>query len=324
MVVKSLKGIHPGNLTLVLLASCAAWLPAFIWQAPESQRFALKLLTDAFATAVDAWPPFTATVLFALALAQGAYVNLLNTRHILIGQRTYLPMVLVTTLSALYTWMPDAVALSAFNLLFFRVIDIVFTYSGRPLPPLRMMQCGITIGVTGFLAWQAMLLLPFIWVIAVINNNLTLRGILSSTIGYITVWLVFGYALVLWGDLPGYIRQITQVFGHTKTLSDIPLQNLISISPFLLAAMVSLASSWMAMDRKKIITRRLFSSLHFVLLISVAITLIFPHITIAFLYLGTLPFAVVFGEYLLKVRKEWVADLFLCLTWAGVAYHWIA
>lgn len=323
MLIRFFKGTGPDVVASIGLLSLAVWAVALInpLQAPvfipDLRPMPLYSLLKPLN---DLSPAIGAIFSLSLVLLISYLLVSFNTALMFISERTFLPSVFYVLLSG---FIPATQALSpvlpASVLLMIAMRRIMDAYRKNETA-YNFFDAAFLIS-TGSLFYANMIwfsLLPFIGIAILRTGNI--RELFLAFIGMITplllvtaiyyvtgkeMELLFSDALYnLFGDSPGIVYSRVLIAG------------LIFTGMILLVSLVHLFS---LLDIKKIRSRKTFSMLIWVFVISLAVVFAVPSASAEIIYLMIIPVSYILAHYFLYIKRKVMAELLFSLIFLVIA-----
>jgi hypothetical protein len=317
MLLRLFKGNSPGVIILITVTFIAVWISSFVhpqavsgFQYEPDQMPLYRLLE--VATGISSRAGEVIAFLFVATMAF-LLVNF-NTTSFFINERTYLPALLYILAGGIFpeyqTLNPVLPASLFLMLAFIRIID---TYR-KPGIANNFFDAGILISTGSLfyanLIWFGVLLIIGIALIRTVN----ISEIALSLLGLLTPYLItFGIYYVTGKDVMALFSLIgTSLFIRTEgyLFSRLIIVALIFVTIITIVSIVYLVT---LLNNKKIKSRKIFSLLIWVFLISVAVYFILPSVSVEMVWITAIPVSYFLTHYFIFIKKKLVPEIFLSL-----------
>lgn len=314
MFLRLLRSTGLQTIILIPILGIALWLLSFIHPSEAVFLFdaypmpSYKLISEIISP--DSF--FGNLVALSLVLAQALLLIRLNTRFILINNRTYLPAIIYILITAS---IPDLqrlnpVIFSGFFLLLGLELMFYGYQSGKIAYEFFTASFFISLGATFypyllfflFIVWAGLIILrPFYW-----------REWAFSIIGFLMPWLfVFSYYYLI-HDHPDKI--ITDLSHAFQVDYDFPLYSLLTyIFGIFTLLLVLVASQFMIIGfaSKKILTRKAFLLFLWLFINCLGVFLLVDQASVEIIFLAAIPLSYLISHYLTFVRSHFWGELFI-------------
>jgi hypothetical protein len=317
MLLRFFKGTGPGVLFLIIVTLLIVWLNAFlnphmdsvsIYETDPMPLYGLLKL-------VIGNNPLTGVIFSFLLFSLTTYLLVdFNTTVFFINERTFLPAwfyIISVGLFPQYQLLNPVLPASLFLLL--AIIRIVDSYQ-KPGIAYNFFDAGILIS-TGSLFYANLIwfgILVIIGIALIRTGNLT--EIATSVIGLLTPYfLAFGIYYVLGKDLTALLSLIeNNLFGGSEgfVFSGLTIAALIFTGFILL---ISIARLVRLLNTKKIKSRKVFTLLIWVFIISQVIYFVVPSISGEIVWLTSIPVCYFLAHYFVLQKKKLLPEIFFFL-----------
>jgi hypothetical protein len=313
MLLKVFRRTTPGVILLIILMLGALWIRAFLDpQLPGNAVYEispmplyriLRYLLGAH--------PLAGVILSFLILSFLLFLMVnFNTTVFFINERTFLPAVIYVLFSALF---PENQVLNpvlpASVFLMLAIIRIMDAYR-KPGIASNFFDAGIMISIGSLfyanLIWFGILVIVGIALLRTGN----IKEIAISILGLVTPYIVtIGLFYVMGRDLMEFFTDIIfNLFGETPGL---PFRRL-TIIVLIYSALILLVSAgflMMQINSKKIKSRKTFYLLTWGLVISIALYIVLPSVSIEITWLTAIPASYLMVHYFVFARKKLVPEI---------------
>jgi hypothetical protein len=317
MFLRFFKGTSPGVIFLIAVTFIAVGLSAFIHPAGELQYspsdnqmplygFILNNLgTGQFLAAAFS---FSMAVVIAFLLID------FNTTIFFINERTFLPALLFILIVALfpeYQVLNPAIPASLFLMLSLKRIMAGYHRQGIAY---NFFDAGILIS-TGSLFYANLLWFGIIIIIGIILlRTVNISEIAVSLLGLITPYLItFGLYYVLGYDLEKLGSLIYDNIFTDSSGYSFPRLTIVAMIFEGIIVLMSIGYLIMVQNTKKIKSRKTFSLLIWVFVISLAVYLIVPSVSVEMIWISGIPVSYFLSHYFIFTRKKLVSEVFFAV-----------
>lgn len=317
MLLRLFKGTGPGVILLIIITLLFVWASAFIkLQSHFSLYFDLDpmplygILSSLIGTNPLPGIIFTTSLVILMAYL---LVNL-NTTLFFINERTFLPAVIYILLSGLfplYQLMNPAHFSAMFLMLAIRRIMEAYRVPGIAYD---FFDAGFLIG-TGSLFYANLIWFGLLVIIGIsLLRTGNIKEIAISILGLATPYiLTFGIYYVAGKDLKELLSLLDyNLFGKTTNYA-FPRLTVLALTFIGLITLVSIIYLMKQMNTKKIKSRKTFSLLLWVLIISLSIYFILPSVSVEILWLTGIPVSYFLTHYFVFVRKKLMPEILFSL-----------
>jgi hypothetical protein len=317
MLLRFFKGTGPGVIFLIIITLLLVWASAFI---KLNNHFSLYfdlepmplygVLSDIIGT--NALP---GTILSVLLVSFMAFLLVnLNTALFFINERTFLPAVIYILLSGLfpqYQLLNPAFIAAVFLMLAIRRIMDAYRIQGTAY---NFFDAAVLISI-GSLFYANVLwfgLLVIIGLIILRTGNI--KEIAISFAGLATPYIItFGVYYVLGKDLKYLVSLIEyNFFGRSDyyVFSRLTIVTLIFLG---LSIITGIGYLFTVINNKKIKSRKTFSLLLWLLVISLVVYFAVPSVSVDIMPLTAIPVSYIMAHYFIFIRKKLVPELIFSL-----------
>jgi hypothetical protein len=323
MLLRIFKGSGPGVIFLIAVTCIAVWLGAFIHPSALAgtvtnigpmplQELLLKV------TGPDARLQ-AAMSLLLVAIIAFLLVNF-NTTSFFINERTYLPAlvyILSVGLFPEYQTLNPAVPASLFLML--AVVKIADGYR-KPGIANNFFDAGILIS-TGSLFYATLIWFGILVIIGIVLiRTVSVSEIVISVCGLLTPYLMtFGIWYVAGKDLRALLVLIN---NNLFVASEVYFYPRLTIAALLLSSImviVSLAFLFGNLNNKKIKSRKIFSLLIWLSLLSLGVYILLPSVSVEIIWIIAIPVSYLLTHYFIFMKKKLFPEIFLSLLFILVA-----
>ncbi len=253
---------------------------------------------------------FASLLAIALILLNGYLLIQLNTIHIFIPYRTYLPLFFYALLTIGVTRInhltPALVASSLLILAFFRIFH---TYKSEKIS-LNFIDAGLLTGLAGLFYFHSIFFFVFLLVALLIIRPFIWREWAFACIGFLLPYLfVFSIYYLLDIPLSDFFSGLSEVFQRMPV--DLNLSEIVNWSYILFFIVVSSFILVNAIDSMKIHARKFFIAFLAFFLCSVMIFFIVPGTGLQMIYFTGVPLSYLFSYYFVRANRNWANEFFI-------------
>jgi hypothetical protein len=328
MLLRIFKGSGPGVIFLIAVTCIAVWLGAFIHPSALAGTITdigpmplHELLLKV--TGPDARLQ-TAISLVLVAILAFLLVNF-NTTSFFINERTYLPALVYILAGGLfpeYQSLNPAIPASLF--LMMAVVRIADGYRKEGIAS-NFFDAGILIS-TGSLFYASLIWFGVLVIIGImLIRTVSVSEIVISFCGLLTPYVItFGIWYVAGKDL----RALLALIGNNLFVpSEVYFFSRLTLAALLVSSImviVSLAFLFGNLNNKKIKSRKTFSLLIWLILISLGVYVIMPPVSVEIIWILAIPASYFLTHYFIFMKKKLFPEIFLSLLFILVAVIQIA
>ncbi len=317
MFVRFFKGNTPGVILLIAIIFLAVWIFAFIhpselpatdYGAGAMPLYELLLFVSGKNVLLNV------AIAFLIAVAILFLLVNFNTTSFFINERTYLPALFYTLVTALF---PEYKSLNpALPAALFLMLAIIRIAEGYRKPGIanNFFDAGILIS-TGSLFYADLIWFGLIIIIGIILiRTVTLHEIAITVFGLLTPYFItFGVYYVMGRDL---IALLTRMGGNLFLQTGgylFPRVTIIALIFVSILTLVSIAFLLSLLNSKKIKARKTFSLLLWTFLISVTAYFMLPSVSMEIIWIAAIPVSYFLTHYFVFMKKRLIPDLLLAM-----------
>ena len=314
MLLRLFKGNSPAIIFLIAVTFIALWISVFIHPVNVSSSqndtnsmplYGLLKQLIGKNYHVGVFISFSIVTVIAFLL-----VNF-NITSYFINERTYLPSLLYILSGGVF---PQCQYLNpvlpASLLLMFAMIRIMDGYR-RTGVAYSFFDAGILIG-TGSLFYANLIWFGLLLIIGIVLlKTVNIAEIAVSILGLLTpILLTFGLYYVMGKDLRVLLSLVADnLFSRTEGYLFQRL-TIIALIVWSIIIVVSISYLFMVMNSKKIISRKTFSMMIWVFLISVAVYFVLPPVSVEIVWITGIPVCYFLAHYFINIKKKLVTEIF--------------
>ncbi len=262
--------------------------------------------------AFDLWAKVPASLIAILLILVNGYLLIqLNTIHIFIPYRTYLPLffyALITIgVTQLHHLTPALIASSLIITAFYRIFH---TYKSEKVS-LNFIDAGLLIGIASLVYFQSIFFFVFLLAALSIIRPFIWREWAFACIGLLLPYM-FVFSIYYLFDIPlsEFFKGLSVAFMRIPT--SLPLSQLVNWGYILFFIIVSSFILAKAIDSMKIHARKFFLSFLAFFLCSVIVFFVIPGTGIQMIYFTAVPLSYLFSYYFVRCKRNWINEL--CIT----------
>jgi hypothetical protein len=322
MLLRLFKGTGPGVMFLIIITLLAVWISAFLNHPVDS----------VFQNETDLMPLYGLLKLiignnhfwgivfsFSMVSLMAFLIVNFNTTVFFINERTFLPALIYILFGGFfpqYQGFNPVIPASFFLLL--AIIRIMDGYQ-KPGVAYNFFDAGILLS-TGSLFYANLIwfgLLVFIGIALLRTGNLV--EITISVLGLITPYLIaFGLYYVIGKDLTSLLSLVENNLFSRSAGYLFPRLTIIALVLTGMIVIVSILYLFMLMNTKKIRSRKTFSLLLWVFLISIALYFVLPSVSVEIIWLISVPVSYFLTHYFIFVKKKLIPEIFFSVLFIFV------
>jgi hypothetical protein len=317
MFLKFFKGTGPGVIFLITVAFLAVWISAFVHPVSnvgnsftDNYMPLYRIMTGA----IGSGQIISTIVSFSMAAVLLFLLINFNTTIFFINERTFLPALLFTLIVVAfpeYQTLNAVLPASLFLMLSMKRIMDGYHKQGVAY---NFFDAGILIS-TGSLFYANLLWFGVVVIIGIILlRTLNISEIAVSLLGLITPYLItFGLYYVLGYDLKELLSLIySNLFNDIETYS-FPRLTIVTLVFEAVIILISIGDIIMLQNTKKIKSRKTFSLLIWVFVISMTLYFIMPSVSVEMVWLAGIPASYFLSHYFIFSRRKVVSEIFFTI-----------
>lgn len=264
-------------------------------------------------------------VAIAFTMLSAFYLIFLNTRHIIIKQRSYLPalifIIIASTFAPLQAINP---AMLATPFLIFSTNYLFGIYEGKNSLD-RLFRGGLLLGIGSLFYLPFVIFLLFAFIGIIILGNANIRQWFSLIFGFIAPWaFTFAYYFLRFGSVESLVQIIVNTFVTAPVSYDLNLCFIIFYSFIGLLGIIASLFLIQSMSTQKISVRKFYALLLWVIPIAIGVILLTGFSSIEMIYIIAFPSAIFIANYFSTARnKFWPKFLFTILLLSSIACQFI-
>jgi hypothetical protein len=317
MFLRFFKGTGPGVIVITGITMLGVWLGAFFKiQGHFSLYFDLNPMPlYGLLSSLTGTNPLPGVFFSIILVAFMAFLTVnLNNSLFFINTRTFLPALIYILLSGLfpdYQVMNPAIFSAMFLMLAIRRIMESYRVQGISY---SFFDAGLLIG-TGSLFYANLIWFGTLVVIGIaILRMSNIKEILIALIGLVTPYiLTFGIYYIIGRDLEDLVSVIRYNLFARQAVYVFSRINIVSMAVIGLITLVSGANLIMVMNKKKIQSRKTFSLLIWLFIISLAVYFLFSSVSVEMLWITAIPLSYFIAHYLIFSKRRIIPEIVLAM-----------
>jgi hypothetical protein len=314
MLVKFFKQNGPGVILLIALISVALWTVRFIHPpvtAGSSFSSGSMPLFDLLMKIAGKDVHVRLTIAFIMVAVMAFLLVNFNTTNFFINERTYLPALIYFLAGGLfpgYQSLNPVIPASIFLML--ATIRIIGAYRKQGVAN-NFFDAGILIS-TGSLFYADLIWFGLLLIIGIaLIRTVAVSEIALSLLGLVTPYLItFGIYYVAGKDVRTLVDLITGNLFINASGYLFPRLTIVALIFTSIFIVVSLAFLITLLNNKKIKSRKIFSLLIWMFLISLAVYILLPSVSVDIVWITAIPASYILTHYLLFYKKKLVPEIF--------------
>ena len=323
MLLKIYRGIGPGTILVIIISLVLVWLQALL-NPVEPLLYHNTNPAPLYSLLISLFKgrPLAGIIFsMVLVLATGIYLVNFNTRLFFINERTFLPASLYILLSGyIYSNQVLNPILLASLLLLISVDRLIVSYR-KPGIAYNLFDASLIIGIAALIYTNIIWFYLLIIIGIILFRSFNFREILISFIGLITPFIIL-YAFYYFTG-----RDITWLnhFFLNSILTDEPdyywsTEFIIVSSINVLIFIVSLLHLLSIFNTKNVRSRKIFSLLTWMLILTVVIYIIVPTASVGLMYIFLIPLVYFLTHYLVMMRNKKIANYLFAIIFLSVLF----
>lgn len=317
MLLRFFKGTTPGVIFLIAVMFIAVWMSVFVHSAPaaQSSHYGYQMPLYGFLTDALGSGRFLVSLLsFSIASLMIFLLVNFNTSIFFINERTFLPalfFILVVGIFPEYQNLNPALPASLFLILALKRIMDSYHKQGIAY---NFFDAGILIG-TGSLFYANLIWFGVIVIIGIVLlRSVNIFELAMTLLGLVTPYLItFGLYYVVGSDLENLMSLIyNNLFSNTGSYS-FPRLTIVTLVFEAVIVLISAGFIIILQNTKKIKSRKTFSLLIWVFVISLLLYLIVPSVSVEMIWLTAIPVSYFFSHYFIFSKKKLISGIFFTI-----------
>jgi hypothetical protein len=306
-MLRHFKGTGPGVIMLILLTAVLLWAGSFKFPSDYigQVNYNPGVLFDWFGALVTPFPVLALLLGFMLMLAVSILLISFNTGSFFLNERTFLPGVIFIIITALFPeYQTLHPVIPASLLLLLAVIRIAGSHRESGIA-YHFFDAGLMIGAGSLvypnLIWFGVLLIAGILLLRTIN----IHEIAISLLGLLTPYfLVYGIYYVAGNDLSELTIGFRSKLFTESPDQDWPRTLIITAFFILISIVISVSYLTTVFSKKKVKSRKIFSLLIWVGVITILIYFFSPSASVELVYILAIPASYILAHYYIGIRRK--------------------
>lgn len=324
MLLRFFRSNGAQNIILIPIIGIILWLGSFLHpsQIPLlSDQLRLPLYESVFGKLLDL-ELIQKIFAFILVLAIAFLMVRLNTRFIIINNRTYLPALIYVLL---VSGIPDIQKLNPALISTFIILFIIETV----LDSYRYESLFYGFFTAAFMLGVGCLIYPFfvyfiitLWAGIILLRKFNWREWAFTLIGFLVPFIFAVSFYYIFYDKPAYLfEQFSSFYARSYDFKGFSLQVMIFLG--IVAFLLLLGSQFLmqAYSARKIITRRAYSLLFWLFLNSIALFFLVDQASVELMYIAAIPVSFLLSNYWVFMKSIFWGNLFLIILIGSVLFN---
>jgi hypothetical protein len=321
MLLRFYRGIGPGTILIVIVSAVLIWLQRFIEplshisiSGPEPMPLYSLVLGLVGQNAL-----MGTIISFLLMLTIAFYLANFNTRLFFITERTLLPASLYILASGFLMSIQTLNPVFPATLMLIIAIDRVMASYRKTGLAYNFFDASLILSLGSLFYFNIIWFYLVIIIGILLIRTLSLRELLLSLFGLVAPYLVV-YAIyyVTGKDLGVFSEMILDNISktaHRYYWSPILITGLITGTTLFIIALSHLA---VIFATKKIKTRKTFSLLIWIMIITVAVYFLVPSASVELIYVVLIPFVYIISHFIVFVRNKKIANIMFAIIFTAI------
>ena len=322
MILKFFKGTSPGVILMIALTFIAVWMSAFMHPDSGMQDYSSEHHMPLYGILLNILGPghLASTILsFSIAVILLFLIINFNTTIFFINERTFLPALLYILMVVIfpeYQMLNPAIPAA---LLFMIALKRIMAGYHKQGIAYNFFDAGILIS-TGSLFYANLIWFGVIIIIGIVLlRAVSFYEIAVSVLGLITPYLItFGLYYVLGYNLDSMTSLIyDNLFSDAVPYIFLRL-TIVTLIFVTLIILISIGFIIMLQNTKKIKSRKTFSLLIWIFVITLAVYLSIPSVSVEMIWISGIPISYFLSHYFIFSKKKLVAEIFFTVIFVLV------
>lgn len=322
MLLKIYRGIGPGTILLIFVSLLLLWLQALLNPGDHSVYTSnpaplYALLLNLFEGRPHAGIIFCMLMIILTAI----YMVNFNTRLFFINERTFLPASIYVLLSGFIVRNQVLNPILPAALLLLVSMDRLIVSYRKPGIAYNLFDASMLIGIAALVNTNIIWYYPLIIIGISIFRSFNARELLISLAGLLTPFvIIYSYYYLAGRDIAGLNKLLTDSLFSETPGNTWPLEVIIVSAVNLLIALVALLHLWSIFNTKKIRSRKIFSLLSWMALISLLVYFLVPSASVGLFFVLLIPLAFILTHYLVMIRNKKIANFVFAIIFLSVLF----
>ncbi|MDT8401613.1 MAG: DUF6427 family protein [Bacteroidales bacterium] len=322
MLLKIYRGTGPATILLIIISLLLVWLQPLL-NPVESSVYndypapLYSLVLNLLEGRVYAGIIFSMLLIVAIAI----YLVNFNTRLFFINERTFLPASLYVILTGYMTGNQVLnPVLPASLLLLFSIDRLIVSYR-KPGIAYSLFDASMIIGIAVLFYTNIIWFYVLIIIGMSLFRSFHIRELLISFFGLLTpIIILYAFYYLAGRDIAWLNNLIVEsLFRDVPEASWSPAFIIVS-SVNLLIFLVALFHMWSIFNTKKVRSRKIFSLLTWMVVLTVLIYFLAPAATVILMYVLLIPLVYILTHYLVTMRNKKIANYVFAIIFLSVLF----
>lgn len=306
-MLRLFKGTGPGVILLMLLTALLLWARSLSFHSEHIAKVNYNpgVLFDLIGSLPALYPVSALLLGFILMLTVGGVIISFNTGSFFLNERTFLPGAIYIIITALFTnYQAFHPVIPASLLLLFAVIRVAASHRKSGIA-YNFFDAGLLIGFGSLLypnlIWFGVLIIAGILLL----RTIVIHEIAISLLGLLTPYvLLYGIYYVAGNDLSELTNSIGSKLFTEGPANEWPRTVIITAIFILISILISVSYLTTVFTKKKVKSRKIFSLLIWVGVITILIYFISPSASVELVYILAIPASYILAHYYIGVRRK--------------------
>jgi len=321
MLIRFYRGIGPGTILITIISGVLIWLQRFIDPVSlDSLYNPYAMPLHSFVFSLLKGNTLLGTVLsFITLLSIAFYLTNFNTRLFFITERTLLPAGLYVLASGFLISTQFFNPVFPATLLLIVALDRVMASYRKTGIAYNYFDASLILSVGSLFYFNIIWFYPVILIGILLIRTFSLREMILSFFGLVAPYLVvLAFYYVSGSDITRFTDLIIENIIHpSPQYYWSPLLITVLITGTLLL-IISLSHLVGIFSTKKVKTRKIFSLLIWVLVISVAVYFIVPSASVELIYIVLIPFVYIVSHFIVFVKNKKIANAVFAIIFLAI------
>lgn len=306
MLLRIFSGNRPGNIVIIFLFSLLLWIPDFL--TPETRAFYYPVppmpLYALLAGGIEGMVLVSKILSFLFVLFMSIMMIRLNSRFILIQERTFLPAFFFLTITGFYSGINEFSGYLFGGLALIFVIDaLLSSYKTEP-NSYRYFEAGLLIGIASLFYVRILYFLPLVWIASIILRPFFWREWIFPVLGAAVPYFVWASLRFLTDRDPWdmftviYRNLINFTFNYI-----FDWQNLVVPAYILFLVMIASVYMLRVFQFRRVYIRNYYLVFFWLFILTIISFLFFSRYDPGFLYVFAIPVSYILSNYFVNSRK---------------------
>ena len=321
MIVRFYRGAGPGTILLITLTGILVWLQPFNNRVDYTDfaSAAPMPLARLLQSLLSGNPVPGLVLAFLLILLTGFYLANFNTRLFFITERTFLPASFYIILTGLFPETQLFNPVIPATLLLVITFDRVMALYRKSGTAYNLFDASLLIGIASMLYFNIIWFYIIVLAGIALLRTFNLKELAVSVFGLVTPYIALYAGYYIGGlDLASFTDIIIQNIIFEKVSPSWSPLLIIAGSVNLMILIISLAHLLSVFNKKKVRSRKTFSLLLWIMVITVVIYLIIPGVSTEIVYILFVPYAYLASHYIVFSKNKKIANVLFAILFLSV------